>query len=140
MTQNHKPHVLPLWIYYGVGTTLLILTAVTIAVAHFDFNALTGISNMNFIIAMVIATIKATLVALIFMHLLFDDKIYMLALGSGILCLIIFIVITMTDTQYRGKVNAIEGTPIIEQVTPDHFESHTTKEHDVSNQPHEKNK
>ncbi|MCC7459887.1 MAG: hypothetical protein IT286_01170, partial [Proteobacteria bacterium] len=59
--------------------------------------------------------------SLIFMHLLFDNKFYLFALVSAIGCLLIFIFLTMSDTQFRGKVNAIERLPIIEQVPSDKF-------------------
>lgn len=118
---EHKHHITPLWVYLAVAATLLIMTGVTIAAAHVDFNKLTGFSEMNFVIAMVIATFKASLVALIFMHLIYDNKFYLLALISGVGCLMIFIVLTMSDTHFRGQVNPIEARPIIEQTTSDKF-------------------
>lgn len=118
---THHHHILPLWIYLSVAATLLVMTGVTIGAAYIDFNHLTGIASMNFIIAMVIATFKAGLVALIFMHLWFDNKFYLFALVSAIGCLLIFIVLTMADTEFRGKVNPIEKDPIVNQVPTEKF-------------------
>jgi cytochrome c oxidase subunit 4 len=130
-----KHHILPLWIYLAVGSALLVLTGVTIAAAYIDFNTMTGFSSMNFVIAMVIATIKATLVALIFMHLLFDKKFYLFTLMAGVGCLLIFIVFTLADTQYRGHVSPIEARPIVPQVTSDKFIGKPAEHETPSEQP-----
>ena len=53
-------------VYLFTLTGLLILTIITVAVAHFD------LGEFNVFAAIGIATIKATLVALFFMHLLHD--------------------------------------------------------------------
>ncbi|MCB0327738.1 MAG: cytochrome C oxidase subunit IV family protein [Bdellovibrionales bacterium] len=113
MSENqHTTHITPLWIYFAVGGALLVLTAVTVGVSFIDFTSIFGVSSMNFAVAMIIATIKATLVALFFMHLYSDSKFYSLTLLSGIACLMIFIVITLLDTNFRGKIYEIEGQPI----------------------------
>ena len=46
---------------------LLVLTVVTVGVAQFDFG------NWNIIVAMFVASIKAALVAMFFMHLKYED-------------------------------------------------------------------
>jgi cytochrome c oxidase subunit 4 len=126
---EHKHHILPLWMYLSVAATLLVMTGVTIGAAYIDFNHLTGIASMNFIIAMLIATFKAGLVALIFMHLWFDNKFYLFALVSAIGCLLIFIALTMSDTEFRGKVNPIEKGPIVNQVPAEKFIQSKAGEH-----------
>ena len=133
--QEHKHHILPLWVYLSVAATLLVMTGVTIGAAYINFNALTGFAEANFVIAMVIATFKAALVALIFMHLLFDNKFYLFALVSGVGCLMIFIALTLSDTQFRGKVNAIEKGPIVHQVPADKFIQSKHGEHEAEHPP-----
>jgi cytochrome c oxidase subunit 4 len=128
-SEQHHPHIMPLWIYLAVGGTLLVLTGVTIGAAYINFNALTGFSSMNFIIAMLIATVKATLVGLFFMHLFYDNKLYSFSLGIAIACLFIFIGLTMSDTARRGYVNEIEAGPIQTQVPKENFVQ--SKEHDT---------
>lgn len=118
---EHKPHITPLWIYLAVAGTLLVMTGLTITAASIDFNHLTGIHSMNFIIAMAIASFKAVLVALFFMHLIYDNKFYLFTLASGVGCLMIFVVLTLFDTNFRGRVNPIEKGPIESQVTKDKF-------------------
>jgi len=62
-------HVLPFRIYLNVFIALVVLTALTVAAARIDF----GI--MNTVIALVIASIKALIVALFFMHLKYENPI-----------------------------------------------------------------
>ena len=112
---THGPHVMPLWLYLAVGGALLVLTVITVLAAQVDFSGMLGIPSLNLVVAMAIATLKATLVALFFMHLLYDNKIYTIALLGGILTLGIFIAITLTDTLRRGDVHEIEKSLIKKQ-------------------------
>ena len=73
-----KNHIVGFKIYLNVLISLLILTALTVAVAQIDFGAL------NAFIAMLIATVKAVLVLLYFMHLKYDDKLYWLVFASSV--------------------------------------------------------
>ncbi len=101
--KDHVPHVLPLAVYLGTFATLLFLTAITVGASYVNFGA------WNLILAMVIATVKAATVALIFMHLWFDHKFHSIIIGSSVLFLTIFITFTMFDTENRGRAEAIEG-------------------------------
>jgi len=40
---------------------------------------------------------------------------------AGVGCLMIFIALTLGDTQYRGRVLPIEAKPIVEQVPAEKF-------------------
>ena len=53
-------------VYAATLAALLAFTAITVFVAQFDFG------SVNVVVALTVATIKATLVALIFMHLRWD--------------------------------------------------------------------
>lgn len=69
LTQDHNEdygHALPFAAYRNTFITLLILTVITVAVAQFDFGV------FNAVVAMIIASIKAMLVALFFMHLKYE--------------------------------------------------------------------
>jgi cytochrome c oxidase subunit IV len=55
--------------YTAILFTLIVFTFITVGASYFDFGAL------NVIVAIVIATIKASLVALFFMHLRHDKPI-----------------------------------------------------------------
>lgn len=62
-------HIVPIKIYFLVFIALLCLTVLTVVAAQFDFG------NLNIIIAMLIASIKAGLVALFFMHLKYENPL-----------------------------------------------------------------
>lgn len=104
---DHHPHITPLWIYLTIGGTLLFFTAVTVWVSFIDFGG-----GWNLIIAMLVATTKASLVAFYFMHLKYDNFFYTIILFSTIIFLAVFIVITMFDTLQRGAINPIRATPV----------------------------
>ncbi|MBC8042791.1 MAG: cytochrome C oxidase subunit IV family protein [Rhizobacter sp.] len=103
-------HITPLWVYLAIGGTLLALTAITVGVAGINFGG-----GWNLVIAMIVATVKASLVAFYFMHLKYDKKIYTIFFFSAILFLAIFIVFTMFDTLNRGAIyeqKAKEGAAV----------------------------
>ncbi len=84
-------HVIPQKVYYLVFVTLILLTLVTVDVAFYNFGFL------NIYIAMGIATVKATIVALYFMHLRYNPRLTRLFAGAGILWLFIMFVLTIAD-------------------------------------------
>ena len=103
---NHAHHILPLRLYLGVGGALLFLTIVTVWVAQFDLGA------FNMAVAMIIAGVKATLVALFFMHLKYDNKLYMIVFVGALVFLTIFIIFTMFDTENRGDIYRERGMEV----------------------------
>ena len=67
---THKgAHIVPLRVYLGIGAALMVMTAVTVGVSFIH------LGGWNVVVALTIASIKATLVALVFMHLLYDKKL-----------------------------------------------------------------
>jgi len=79
---------------------LLVLTVVTVVVSYFDF----GIFNI--VVAMGIATVKATLVGLFFMHLYYDEKFNQVAFASSFVFLAIFVGLTGADLFLRDPVTS----------------------------------
>lgn len=57
--------------YLMVGGTLLLFTAITVALSYYNF----GTQKANVAVAMLVATFKAGLVAAIFMHLSSEKRI-----------------------------------------------------------------
>ena len=55
-------HIVPPKVYVGIFLSLMVLTAATVAAAYVNLGAL------NIVVALAIATVKATLVVLYFMH------------------------------------------------------------------------
>lgn len=99
-------HITPLKTYLAVAGTLLFLTAVTVWVSYFDFG------SFNIVIAMGVASLKASIVALFFMHLLWDDKKNLTMFVMSLMFLGIFITVTLLDTGFRGGVNSEVENPI----------------------------
>jgi len=100
-TQSHH-HIIPLKTYFGIAGALFVLTGITIWVAQYHFG------EWNIIVALLIACTKGSLVALYFMHLRYDNKLYGAILVLSLLFLAIFIGLTMIDTMYRGEIESIE--------------------------------
>jgi caa(3)-type oxidase subunit IV len=96
--EKHHHHILPTQVALGIGAILLFLTGVTVWIAGVD------LGSLNFVVAMAVATFKATLVALFFMNLLYDRKENAVIFATSFLFLAIFIVLTGTDLFFRGDV------------------------------------
>lgn len=83
--------------YLYVLLILLVLTIITVTASRIDF----GSSTANVVIAMTIATIKASLVALFFMHLKDDKPINGLIFVSTLLFLAVFLGFCLVDADSR---------------------------------------
>ena len=99
-------HITPLRTYLIIAATLLFLSGVTVWVSYVDLGAL------NIVVAMLVATLKASLVAFFFMHLLWDDKKNLTMFVMSLMFLGIFITVTLLDTGFRGGVNSEVENPI----------------------------
>jgi len=88
-------HITSYTTYFIVWVVLMILTAVTVYVSYLDFG------TFNIVIAMVVASIKATAVALFFMHLKFEDSITWLFALFPLGLLFLLIGMTIVDTFTR---------------------------------------
>ena len=73
--------------YLMVGGLLLFFTIVTVALSYIDF----GSHKLNIAVGMLVATVKATLVAMIFMHLSSERQlIYRVLIFTGFFALALF--------------------------------------------------
>jgi len=89
-------HILPAKLYYGIWITLLVLTVVTAAVAFVDLGPL------NTVVALVIATFKAVLVVLFFMHVKYtSEKMTKVVLISAGFWLLILLALSLADYATR---------------------------------------
>ena len=89
---EHLAHPLPLWVLFLVWATLIVFTAITVGVADME------LGNFNLWAAMIIATIKATLVGLYFMHMRYDKPIIAIVFLSALIFVLLFIGLTAMDT------------------------------------------
>jgi cytochrome c oxidase subunit IV len=98
-------HISPLRVYYTIFASLMVLTAITVAVAFVNLGAL------NFPVAISIAILKATLVVLFFMHVKYSSRLAKLFIGSGIVVLFVLFALTLTDYLSRGWLTAPPRQP-----------------------------
>ena len=105
-SRHPRPHVVPLGVYVAVGLSLLVLTAVTVGVARMNLGV------WNVVLAFGIAGVKAALVALFFMHLKYDNRFYATIAVLTLTILVVFISLTMVDTERRGDLYAQVDGPI----------------------------
>ncbi len=93
-------HVQSLTQLFTVYFILMVLTALTIWVYYQDFG------NLNVLISMGIASVKATLVALYFMHLRYDKPFNAILFCGSFFFVALFIGLTMQDYgQYLPEID-----------------------------------
>lgn len=105
-TTHDKPHVISLTSYLGVAAALLVLTVITVLVAQVH------LGDWNIVVALLIASLKASLVAFIFMHLYYDNKLYFLVFVVSVAFLALLIGLSMADTERRGDLYPELDKPI----------------------------
>jgi cytochrome c oxidase subunit 4 len=99
MTHNTHTSSAPR-VYAATLAALLVLTAITVAAAGIHF----GSSSTNVVIALGIATIKASLVALVFMHLRHDKPVNAIIAVSGFLFLALLLAYCIIDIDTRKQL------------------------------------
>lgn len=82
-------------LYMKVFIALLVLTVITVAVSRVDFG------TWNVVIAMLVASVKAMLVAVVFMHLSHEDKSTWLYAIFPLILMAILIGLLFLDNPYR---------------------------------------
>lgn len=102
---HDEHHVMPLKTYLAVYFSLLFLTIVTVGVSYLGLPAIPSV-----ILAMVVASIKATLVGAWFMHLLYDNKFNVIFFLASLWFIGVFFVFTSIDLTSRNKVMKKSGT------------------------------
>ena len=100
--------VIAVRVYVLVFVALLVLTATTTAVAFVDLGA-----TWNTTLALAIAIVKALLVILFFMHVLYSRPLTWVFVGAGFFWLAIMFALTLADYATRDDVGAgpLVGAP-----------------------------
>ncbi|MBM4162234.1 MAG: cytochrome-c oxidase [Ignavibacteria bacterium] len=93
--KHHGTHVISYGRYLLIWLGLLSLTGITVALSGLD------LGQWIIITAMTIASIKTLLVANIFMHLKFEDRMFRVFVLVAVVTLLIFIVLTFFDYAFR---------------------------------------
>ncbi len=89
-------HVTSSATFLNVLLALLVLTGVTVATSRIDFG------HANLLIAMLIASVKASLVIAIFMHVKWDTAINKIVFLSSFLFLSLLLIFTLSDQATRS--------------------------------------
>ena len=89
-------HIMSSKFYYTIWIALLCLTVITAAVSFVDLGLL------NTVVALVIATVKALLVVLFFMHVKYtSEKLTKIVIVSAIFWLFLLLALSMADYATR---------------------------------------
>jgi cytochrome c oxidase subunit IV len=89
-------HIVSPKLYVVIFTSLMLGTGITVWAAFQNFG------KLNIVIALVIATIKASLVVLYFMHARYSPKRTQLVIVCSVFWLAIMLALTLTDYNTRS--------------------------------------
>ena len=98
-------HVVTPKVYVSVFLALMVLTVLTVIVAYFD------LKQLNVIIALGIAIIKASLVVLFFMHVRWSSMLTKVFVVAGIFWLVIMVSLTLSDYLTRPSWSPLPAGP-----------------------------
>jgi len=88
---EHEHHIVGPMVYVAILLALLVGTALTVWASFLE------LGPWNPIIALAIATAKATLVVLFFMHVKYSTKLTKLTVVAGIFTFVILVSMTLAD-------------------------------------------
>ena len=97
-------HIVPVKIYVTIFLALLVGTALTVMAAFIDFPW-----QLNTIVAMTIATTKATLVVLYFMHVRYSTRLVWVIIAAALFWMAILFAFTLGDFYTRGWLSTQTG-------------------------------
>ncbi len=97
-------HTASVKVLLGTFGALMVLTFLTVAATQVDFG-----SSTNLLLAMLVATAKATLVCMYFMHLKYDKVMYSVALIAAVLFALLFVSFALMDSsEYQVDVQLVD--------------------------------
>ena len=86
---EHVEHHLPKNLYFVIFGALMVLTALTVGLAFVN------LGQLNIVVALAVAIVKASLVVLFFMHLKYESHLTKVVLGAGVFWLLLLLGIIM---------------------------------------------
>ncbi len=123
MSENNSGHfIIPLKYYIGTLIGLLILTVVTVAVAQVD------LGSLNIYVAMLVASMKASLVIMFFMGVKWDEGFNKVVLFGSLIFIVLFMAFVLLDVNTRNDIYSNESkvhsikSPV--KVVPDYSSHH----------------
>ena len=99
-------HIVPVRVYLTIFGVLLVGTALTVWAAFHDFTFHAGsvTVQLNTVIALAIATTKATFVVLYFMHMRYSSRLVWVIVAAALFWLAILFSLTLSDYWSRGLI------------------------------------
>jgi len=88
---SHGEHIVSPMVYFLLYIALLVGTALTVGASYIDMGP------WNPVVALAIATVKATLVVLFFMHIMYSSKLMKLTIGAGLFTFLTLVGMSMSD-------------------------------------------
>ncbi len=89
------PHLVPYRTYVNVWLALVALTAMTVGAAYADMK------HMAVFTAVLIASVKSTLVILYFMHIRYEKQLFAWMITAAFGTFVIFLILTFADYSFR---------------------------------------
>jgi len=86
---EHVEHHLPKNLYFVIFGALMVLTALTVGLAFVN------LGQLNIVVALAVAILKASLVVMFFMHLKYESHLTKVVLGAGVFWLVLLLGIIM---------------------------------------------
>ncbi len=105
-SHSNTPHITPVATYIKVFSALVVLTLLTVAAYQVH------LGTWNLVVAIIIASIKAALVVLIFMHMTHEAKFNALVFVGALLFSGVFLAYTINDTDQRAQLDEYHGARI----------------------------
>ncbi|MGO8998765.1 MAG: cytochrome C oxidase subunit IV family protein [Polyangiaceae bacterium] len=100
-------HVSSVKFYVGILSILVAFTLLTVAVASVHLGPL------NLAVAIAIASAKATLVVMFFMHLKYDNRFNATIVICSLMFIGVFFAYTMNDTDTRAELDDAQGSQVL---------------------------
>jgi len=105
-------HIASPKLYVGIFLALMVCTGATVFAAYQD------LGQWNIVVALAIATLKATLVVLFFMHAKYSPKRTQLVIVCAIFWLAIMLALTLSDYETRHEVGRLNHPPAAARTLP----------------------
>jgi cytochrome c oxidase subunit 4 len=100
-------HISSVKFYVGILAALMVLTLLTVGIASIHLGPL------NLAVAIVIASAKATLVIMFFMHLKYDNRFNATIVVCSLLFIGVFFAYTLNDTDRRAELDDAQGSIVL---------------------------
>jgi len=95
MTKHNETHIVSYKTYLITLAGLITLTLISVGVTYIQ------LANLTIFTALLLASIKSTLVLIYFMHLKFDNRILQILVAAVFILIALVILITFLDYNFR---------------------------------------